>query len=414
MPKCRHCSAPLSHTLVDLGFAPLSNSYVPMAQSDAQDPQYPLHARVCSNCLLVQVDDVVPAEDIFSADYAYFSSFSETWLAHAKAYADQMADSLSLTSDSLVIEIASNDGYLLQYFAEKAIPVLGIEPTACTARAAEAKGVPSLVEFFTEDLAKRLRAEGKRPDLIASANVLAHVPDINDFVRGVATLLKGNAVYTVEFPHLMNLIQEVQFDTIYHEHYSYLSLVAIENVFEAAGLRVFDVEELSTHGGSLRVFACLQHADHHQRPGVGRVRAAERAAGMHDLSGYEGFTAKVETIREEVLAFLNQARLEGKRVAAYGAAAKGNTLLNYCGVGPGLIEFCVDKNPAKQDTLLPGSHIPVRPVEALFQERPDYAFILPWNLKDEIAAQLQELADAGTQFVTAIPHVAVMTPLVSR
>jgi SAM-dependent methyltransferase len=407
MPTCRHCSTPLTHTLVDLGLSPLSNSYVPLAQAADQDPQYPLHARVCSNCLLVQVDDVVPAEDIFTADYAYFSSFSESWLAHAKAYADQMTESLSLDSDSLVVEIASNDGYLLQYFAEKAIPVLGIEPAANTAEVAEAKGVPSLVEFFTEDLAKKLRAEGKRPDLIASANVLAHVPDINDFVRGVAALLDGNAVYTVEFPHLMNLIQQVQFDTIYHEHYSYLSLVAIEHVFDSAGLRVFDVEQLPTHGGSLRVFACLQGADHPQLPGVDRVREAEKAAGMHDLSGYEGFTAQVEQVREEVLAFLNQAHVEGKKVAAYGAAAKGNTLLNYCGVGPDLIEFCVDKNPAKQNTLLPGSHIPVKPVEAILEARPDYAFILPWNLKAEISAQLKDLADTGTHFVTAIPHVLV-------
>lgn len=407
MPKCRHCATPLTHTLVDLGLSPLSNSYVPLAQSKIQDRQYPLHARVCSNCLLVQVDDVVPAEHIFSDEYAYFSSFSETWLEHAEAYADQMIEYLNLTAESLVVEIASNDGYLLQYFAQKGIPVLGIEPTANTAAVAEAKGITSLVEFFTEDLASRLRSEGKRPDLIASANVLAHVPDIDDFIRGVACLLGGNAIYTVEFPHLMRLIQYVQFDTIYHEHYSYLSLVAIENLFEAAGLRVFDVEELETHGGSLRVFACLQGADYGERPGVEKVRSAERASGMHALSGYEGLTAQVQHIRDDVLAFLNEAHAEGKSVVAYGAAAKGNTLLNYCGVGPDLIEFCVDKNPAKQNMLLPGSHIPVKPVEAILEARPDYVFILPWNLRQEISKQLNDLAETGTRFVTAIPHLLI-------
>ena len=289
------------------------------------------------------------------------------------------------------MEIASNDGYLLQYFVQAGVPVLGIEPSGNTAAEAEKKGVPTLVEFFGEALAKRLAAEGKKPDLICSANVLAHVPDINDFIKGVAALLSGDAVYTVEFPHLLNLIKLVQFDTIYHEHYSYLSLVTVEKMFAAAGLRVFEVEQLQTHGGSLRVYACLADASHAERPGVATVRAAERAARMDSLEGYAGFTASVEAVRDGFLAFLKHAKADGRTVASYGAAAKGNTFLNYCGVGADQIAFCVDRNPAKQNTLLPGSKVPVKPVEALYENTPDYIVILPWNLKAEISGQLADL-----------------------
>lgn len=405
--NCRHCQTPLKHSLVDLGMSPLANSYVPLDQVDGPHPTYPLHARVCENCWLVQVDDVVEEDEIFNEDYAYFSSYSEGWLAHCKAYADRMTSDLGLGRDSLVIEIASNDGYLLQYFAQNGVPVLGVEPTKNTANAAALKGVPSYVEFWTNRLATELKSKDVKPDLICSANVLAHVPDINDFVDGLATLLTGDAIYTVEFPHLLNMIKLVQFDTIYHEHYSYLSLIAVEGIFKKAGLRVFDVEEVPTHGGSLRVFACLDGASHQERAGVAKVRNDEKAAGFDTVSGYEGFTARVEAVRDGVLDFLQTAKEEGRSVAAYGAAAKGNTLLNYCAVGPDLLPFCVDKNTEKQDTLLPGSLIPVKSVEALIEAKPDYVFILPWNLRDEIVAQLQELAKGGTKFVTAVPEIRV-------
>ena len=404
--KCRNCGALLTRTLVDLGLSPLANSYIPMHANDDRDKFYPLHARVCDDCLLVQVEDVVPAEYIFSADYAYFSSYSASWLAHCEAYANMARERFDLGSETLVIEIASNDGYLLQYFVAMGIPVLGIEPAANTAAVAESKGVPTLVQFFSAKLARQLAAEGRQPRLICSANVLAHVPNINDFVVGIAALLEGDAVYTVEFPHLLNLINEVQFDTIYHEHYSYLSLLAIERIFAAAGLRVFDVESLPTHGGSLRVYVCLDTATYATEAGVEEIRTREKEALLDRPEGYIGFDARVRVVRDDLRSFLARAKNEGKTVAAYGAAAKGNTLLNYCGIGPELIPFVVDKNPAKQNTLLPGSRIPVRAVEMLREYRPDYVLILPWNLKAEIMEQLDDLRRAGTRFVTAIPKVA--------
>lgn len=407
VPICRGCGAPLTRTLVDLGLSPLANSYVPLDKAGTEDPKYPLHARVCDHCLLVQVDDVVPVDHIFNQDYAYFSSFSDSWLAHCKAYAEMATSRFGLNSDSLVIEIASNDGYLLQYFVGQGVPVLGVEPSANVAEVAEKKGVPTRVDFFGLELAKALVDEGRRPDLICSANVLAHVPDINDFVAGVAHLLSGDGVYTVEFPHLANLMEKVQFDTIYHEHYSYLSLVAVERVFERAGLRVFDVEQIPTHGGSLRVYGCLPDASFTEKPGVEKVRSEERAAGLHTPEGYEGFEAKVEALRDGLMAYLNQAKADGRKVAAYGAAAKGNTLLNYCGIGTDLIAYAVDRNPAKQNTLLPGSHIPVRPVEALYDDRPDDILILPWNIKDEILTQLADLRADGVRFVTAVPEIDI-------
>ncbi|WP_209509831.1 MULTISPECIES: class I SAM-dependent methyltransferase [unclassified Ruegeria] len=406
-PACRSCGAALTQTLVDLGLSPLANSYVPPERAGTACPRYPLHAWVCNNCHLVQVEDAVPADEIFNADYAYFSSYSDSWLAHAKAYVERMVDRFDLGPDDLVIEIASNDGYLLQYFVEKGIPVLGIEPSGSVAAAAEEKGVRTLVDYFGKALAQKVAAAEKPPALIASANVLAHVPDINDFVAGIATLLTGDAVYTVEFPHLLNLINEVQFDTIYHEHYSYLSLLAVEAIFAKAGLRVFDVEELPTHGGSLRVFACLEGASHPEGSGVAKVRADEAAAQFDRPEGYMNFTTQVEALRDGLLAFLREANARGDTVAAYGAAAKGNTLLNYAGIGPDLISYCVDRNPAKQNTLLPGSHIPVHGVEALRETPPDYVLILPWNIRDEVTDQLSDLKAQGTRFVTAVPEVRI-------
>ncbi len=402
---CRHCKTQMDQTFVDLGTQAVANSYVPMDKADAQEPEYTLHTRVCENCWLVQVDEDVPADLIFTGDYAYFSSFSASWLEHARVYAQKMTAELGLGADSLVIEIASNDGYLLKNFVAAGVPVLGVEPSGSVAAAAEKIGVPTIVEFFGEAVATKLFDDGKRPDLICSANVLAHVPDINDFVAGVAKLLTGDAIYTVEFPHLLNLINQVQFDTIYHEHYSYLSLLAVEGIFAKYGLRVFEVEEFNTHGGSLRVYACLDGASHVAGPGVAKVRADEAAAKLDRIDGYTGFTSRVEAVRDGMLAFLKQAKAEGKSVAAYGAAAKGNTLLNYCKVGPDLISVCVDKNPAKQNTLLPGSKIPVKDVSALYEMKPDYVVILPWNLKAEIASQLSDL---GTQFVTAVPEISII------
>ncbi|MDI3337220.1 class I SAM-dependent methyltransferase [Defluviimonas aestuarii] len=406
-PKCRNCGAEMPLTLVDLGLSAVANSYVPIDRADAPEPRYPLHVRVCEACWLVQVDEDVPPEKIFTKDYAYFSSFSSSWLAHARAYAEMMTNRLGLGSDSLVIEIASNDGYLLKNFVAAGIPVLGIEPSGSVAAAAEKIGVPTLVEFFGADLAKRLFDEGRRPDLICSANVLAHVPDIDDFVAGVAALLTGDAVYTVEFPHLLRLIEEVQFDTIYHEHYSYLSLLAVEGIFTKHGLRVFDVEELPTHGGSLRVFACRNEASHAEGQGVAKVRTDEATAHLNSAEGYQGFSERCEAVRDGLRNFLDRARADGKLVAAYGAAAKGNTLLNYCGIGPDLVSYCVDRNPAKQDTLLPGSSIPVFDVPKLTELPPDFVLILPWNLKSEIIAQLKQMGLSNTRFVTAVPSIKV-------
>lgn len=406
-PSCRHCRAPLTRTLVDLGLSPLANSYIRPENADAPEPKYPLHARVCDVCLLVQVEDVVPAEDIFAHDYAYFSSFSDSWLQHCSRYADAITDRLGLDETSLVIEIASNDGYLLQYFKAKGIDVLGVEPAANCAAEAERKGIPTRVAFFGKPLAEELRAEGRAPDLVCAANVLAHVPDINDFVAGITTLLSGDAVFTVEFPHFLNLIEQVQFDTIYHEHYSYLSLIAVERIIGEQGLRVFDVETLPTHGGSLRVHACLEGASHAECPGVERVRRAEREAKLDRAEGYAGFQQRCEALRDGLLEYLNTARVEGRRVVTYGAAAKGNTLLNYAGVTPDLIEYAVDRNPAKQNMLLPGSRIPVHDVTKLRESVPDDILILPWNIREEVVAQLVDLREQGARFLVAVPAVTV-------
>lgn len=405
-PVCLGCGAALTLSLVDLGASPLANNYVDPQRAGIPDALYPLHARVCHSCLLVQVDRVVPPEEIFS-EYAYFSSYSASWLAHCRAYAQAMMRRFTLGPQSKVIEVASNDGYLLQYFVEAGIPVLGIDPAANVAKVAQTRGIPTEVAFFGAKTAERLRARGETADLLAAKNVLAHVPDINNFVQGVATLLKPQGVFTVEFPHLLNLINEVQFDTIYHEHFTYLSLLAVERVFAGNGMRIFDVEEVLTHGGSLRVFACLKGADHIETASVARVRSNEVAARLDRPRGYEGFDARVKKVRVDLLAFLDRAKATGKTVVGYGAAAKGNTLLNYCGIRSDRIAFVADKSLAKQKMLLPGSRIEVKPPQAIFEARPDYVFVLPWNLREEIAAQLAGIRDWGGRFVTAIPEIRV-------
>lgn len=406
-PKCRSCGATLTRTLVDLGETPLANSYVRPGEVEQRDVAYPLHARVCDTCFLVQVDDVVPPEAIFR-DYAYFSSFSDSWVAHAQRYAVAATARLGLTDESLVAEVASNDGYLLQHFVKNSIPVLGIDPALDAAEAARARGVRTETEFFGRQTAIALRGRYGPADLIAANNVLAHVPDINDFVAGFAALLSDDGVATFEFPHLLNLLQQVQFDTIYHEHFSYLSLYAVEQCFNRAGLRVFDVEELPTHGGSLRVWACLAQNNRPDEAGLTTIRRKESAFGIATPAAYEGFTAKVESIRDGLLAFLRQTKADQKTVAAYGAAAKGNTLLNYCAVTADDIDFAVDLNPAKQETLLPGSRIPVRAPETLEAARPDYLLILPWNLKDEISTQTGFVKEWGGQHVVAVPRLTVL------
>lgn len=406
---CQGCGAPLTRTLVDLGLLPLSNSYVrlPLDENAPPEPVYPLHARVCDRCLLVQVESVVPASEIFS-DYAYFSSYSDSWLVHVAAYTEMAVKRFGLSESSLVMEIASNDGYLLQNFVRRGIPCFGIEPAENVAVVARERGVPTLVEFFGLALAERLAAEGKRPHLVVSKNVLAHVPDINDFVAGVSVLLEGEAVYTVEFPHLRSLIEQVQFDTVYHEHYTYLSLLAVEQIFDRHGLRVFDIEEVPTHGGSLRVFVCRKDATLPTGAAVAAVREKELRAGLDRPEGYAGFEDRVRKIRDGLLAYLDDSRRQGKRVAAYGAAAKGNTLLNYCEIGPQSIRYVVDRNPMKQHTLLPGSRIPVYPVEKLAEDPVDDILILPWNLRDEITAQLAPYKRKGCRLVTAIPGMEII------
>lgn len=410
VPPCRFCGTPLTHTLVDLGSTPLANSYLAMDDvAIARERSFPLHARVCPECLLVQVDDSVPPGEIFS-DYAYFSSYSDSWVAHAKRYADAMRARLQLGRGSLVVEVASNDGYLLQHFANAGVPVLGIEPAANVAAVAIARGVPSEIAFFGEETAQRLRARGIAADLTAANNVLAHVPDIGDFTRGFAVLLKPQAVATFEFPHVLNLIRQVQFDTIYHEHFSYLSLVAVERVLAAAGLRVFDVEEIPTHGGSLRLYVCHDGANHQAGESLRRVRAAERSAGLHTLDGYADFAPRVERVKRDFVAFLAEAKAAGKSVAAYGAAAKGNTFLNACGIGSGDLVCVFDRNPEKQGRLMPGSHVPIRAPEEIAEVRPDYLVILPWNIAAEVQEQTAFIRDWGGRFVTAIPELKVTAP----
>ena len=409
-PCCRFCAAPLTHTFVDLGKTPLANSYVTRAEIEAgRDAAYPLHARICSNCLLVQVDDSVPPDAIFS-DYLYFSSYSESWVEHARRYAVAMKERFALGLDSLVVEVASNDGYLLQHFKALGVPVHGVEPAANVAVAAEKIGIPTTVAFFGEETANRLVAAGLRADLMAANNVLAHAPFTRDFTKGFAILLKPEGVATFEFPHVLNLINEVQFDTIYHEHFFYLSLFVVEQIFAAAGLRVFDVEELPTHGGSLRVFSCRTDASHVETPRVATLRAKEHAAQLDTLAGYSGFEPKVRMVKRDFLAFLAQAKVEGKRVAAYGAAAKGNTFLNYCGVCERDLVCVFDRSREKQGRFLPGSHLPILSPEEIRSVQPDFLVILPWNLSEEISRAHAYIREWGGQFVTAVPQIRVLEP----
>jgi SAM-dependent methyltransferase len=408
---CRFCGAPLTLSLVDLGQQPLANAYLTREALARPEPRYPLHARVCGACRLVQVGAAVPPEAIFS-DYAYFSSVATSWVAHAERYARDMTRRLGLGPGSRVVEVASNDGYLLRHFVAMGIPCLGIEPAANVAAEARACGVPTEVAFFGRETAQRIRDRDGPADLIAANNVFAHVPDLNDFAAGFATLLAPGGTLTIEFPHLLNLLRELQFDTIYHEHYCYFSLAAAERVLAAQGLAVFDVEELPTHGGSLRLHVAHDAAGRAAGPGLAAVRAKEAAAGLDTDAPYAGFTAACEGVRDGLLAFLDAMRAEGRRVAAYGAAAKGNTLLNYCGItaGDGRIGFVVDRAPSKQGRYLPGSHIPILAPEAIFAERPDIVLILPWNLRREIAADLAGISAWGGRFAVAIPGLEVFDP----
>lgn len=394
---------------VDLDSSPPSNAYLPSL--DRPEADYPLRVLVCETCWLVQTEDYAAADELFEADYAYFSSYSASWLEHSKRYVEAMVDRFGLGADHCVVEVAANDGYLLQYVVEAGVPCYGIEPTASTAKAARDKGIEIVEEFFGVELGRRLAGEGRSADLTAANNVLAHVPDINDFVGGFAQLLTPTGVSTFEFPHLGLLVDECLFDTIYHEHYSYLSLTAVSRIFEANGLSVFDVERLPTHGGSLRLYA--QRTDTGTRPvsdAVGALLAEEADKGVASADYYKGFQDRVDEIRSGLLGFLDQAESEGKTVAAYGAAAKGNTLLNYSKVRSDRIAFVVDANPHKQGQFLPGSHVPIVDQDALFEAKPDYVLVLPWNLMDEISAQLAGVAEWGGKLVRAVPSLQIVEP----
>ncbi|MHC4047650.1 methyltransferase domain-containing protein [Bradyrhizobium sp. 23AC] len=406
--RCRFCAQELDETFVDLGLSPLANSYLPPERADATEPTYPLHARACGACGLVQLPQFEPAANIFE-QYLYYSSYSESWLLHAESYAAEMIARAKLGAASEVIEIASNDGYLLQYFLRAGIRALGIEPASGPAAAAIAKGIPTRTCYFGRDVATTLRAEGHRPELIVANNVLPHVPDINDFVAGLRILLPETGRATLELPHLLHLIEGVQFDTIYHEHLSYFSLATLETVFRAHALRVFDVDELPTHGGSLRLHVCIETAPPSASLALESLRRRETLAGLDRPACYRDFQAKVAAKRETIRDFLVAARRAGTSVLAYGAPAKGNTLLNYCGITRELIPFTVDRNPHKQGLLLPGSLLPIRDPAALIAARPDYVFILPWNLKDEIIAQLAEVRAWGGRFVVPAPDLTIIS-----
>lgn len=406
--KCRHCAAELALRFADLGSAPPSNAYVKLEKRDQPEPYIPLRTLVCQKCWLVQTEDYASAESMFDPEYAYFSGFSKSWLEHSQRYAGAMISRFGLNADSLVIEVAANDGYLLQYFSEAGVPSLGVEPTASTAEAARSKGIEIIEDFFGTSLARKLVFNRGPADLTVANNVLAHVPDINDFVHGFAEVLKPTGVSTFEFPHLMRMVESNQFDTIYHEHFSYLSLTAVEAIFSRNGLSVFDVEELSTHGGSLRVFA--QRADVGIWPREDRVDALlrrEEDAGVCTSRFYDGFQSRAEKVKDDFVSFLINAKREGKSVCAYGAAAKGNTLMNFAGIRPDLIRFVVDKNPAKQGKFMPGSRIPIVDEDYLGRLKPDYIVVLPWNLIDEVSEQLAYASQWGGRLVTAVPDLRV-------
>jgi len=406
--KCRHCNSLIENEFADLGTSPPSNSYLREDQLHKPELFYPLRVKVCKSCWLVQTEDFTNREEFFSSDYAYFSSFSTTWLAHAKDYVDKMVNRFNLTENSFVLEVASNDGYLLQYVKDLSIPCLGVEPTKSTAEASLAKGIPTLQEFFGVKLAEKLVRDNKKADLTAANNVLAHVPDINDFITGFSILLKDTGVSTFEFPHLLQLVNHTQFDTIYHEHYSYLSLIAVQKIFLANGLEVFDVEEISTHGGSLRVYA--------QKKGIGQQKLSDRVtkliekeknAGVDTIFFYEGFQSKINTVKNQMLEFLIKTSVDKEVVVGYGAAAKGNTFLNYAGIRSDLISFVVDRNPYKQNKFLPGSRIPIYDEKKIKAIKPNYVVIFPWNLKSEVSEQLAYIREWGGKFVVAIPNLEI-------
>ena len=406
---CRSCGAELEHTFCDLGMSPLSNAFLSAGQLQQMEPFYPLHAYVCGSCFLVQLQEFESPQHIFAEDYAYFSSYSETWLDHARDYTEQMVRRFGYGTGSRVIEIASNDGYLLQYFKQKNIPVLGIEPAANCARVAQEAGIPTLVKFFDTNLARELRAEGQGADLLLGNNVLAHVPSLNDFVGGLKILLEPRGVITMEFPHLLRLMRENQFDTIYHEHFSYFSLYSVERVFTRHGLKLFDVEELPTHGGSLRIYAA--HPEDETTAESKRVQALrdeEGRFGVADRRTYRDFVERVKRTKRKLLEFLVKAKAEGKTIVGYGAPAKGNTLLNYCGVRTDFIDYTVDRSPYKQGKFLPGTHIPIFHPDRIRETRPDYILVLPWNIKDEVLSQMAHVREWGAKFVIPIPEVQVL------
>lgn len=407
--NCRHCNKPLQHIFLDLGFAPPSNAYLTTKELTAPELYFPLKLFVCDQCWLVQTEDYTQADDLFRYDYAYYSSTSISWLEHATSYTRHIIERFGLSAQSFVIEVASNDGYLLRNFLPPGIPCLGIEPTEGTATAAESLGVPVLREFFSDALAHRLAAEGKKADFIIGNNVYAHVPNINDFTRGLKTVLKPAGVITLEFPHLMRLIEQNQFDTIYHEHFSYLSLQSVSQIFTWAGLRVWDVEELSTHGGSLRVYGCHAEDRRESTVSVARVLESEVRYGLRDVATYLNFQPRADRVKNDFLAFLIEQKLASKTVAAYGAAAKGNTLLNYAGVKPDLLPYVCDAAPSKQGKYLPGTHIPILPPAVLMERRPDIVLILPWNIADEVMQQQRQVREWGGKFVVAIPQLQELT-----
>ena len=405
--NCRHCRHPLEHVFLDLGFAPPSNAYLGGADLGKPERYYPLKLYVCEHCWLVQTEDYAQADDLFSHDYAYFSSTSSSWLAHAKSYTDMIAERLGLNRDSMVIEVAANDGYLLKNFVASNIPCLGVEPTASTAAAAEKLGIPVLREFFGEALAHRLAKEGKQADLILGNNVYAHVPDINDFTAGLRTALKPGGTVTLEFPHLMRLLEHTQFDTVYHEHFSYLSLYSVIRIFEKSGLRVCDVEELPTHGGSLRIYGC--HADDARAtsPAVDALLAEEARRGMRSLEVYRQFQSHAERVKDDLLLFLIEQKRAGKKVAGYGAAAKGCTLLNFAGIKPDLLPYVCDAAPSKQGKYLPGTHVPILHPDVMRERKPDIVLILPWNIRAEVMQQMAHVRDWNGKFAVAVPKIQV-------
>jgi SAM-dependent methyltransferase len=404
---CRFCGEKLEHTFADLGTSPLANSYRKPDQLDRMEPFFPLHVRVCSKCFLVQLPQLATREEIFD-DYAYFSSYSDSWLEHCRKYTEMMIDGFNLGNTSRVVELASNDGYLLQYFLERQVPVLGVEPAANVAEVARKRGINTKVAFFGEKTARQLAEEDWSSDLIVANNVLAHVPDINDFVEGIRILLKPTGVATIEFPHVMKLMMENQFDTIYHEHFSYLSFTVVERIFAKHGLKLFDVQEMSTHGGSLRIFAA--HEDDASKPSseaVQELRRREETAGFLTLAPYLAFNERVIETKRKLLTFLIEAKERGKHIVGYGAPAKGNTLLNYCGIRTDFVEYTVDKSPAKQGHLLPGVRIPVHSPDMISKTKPDFVLILPWNIKEEVMHQMDYVRQWGGQFVVPIPEVKV-------